>query len=159
LEHTRTSTGEQGATPATGDSPGIGAENTYDPTPDRTREPAQQSPGAAYEQPPPEPISVETAVEEEIMSKLPRKRPQRRSTRRTTAQGTARKTTARKGTAKKASAKRTSSARGSASKAKAKNAPNLPEQAVGAAISAARLPFRFGAGMARRANDLIGRIR
>ena len=159
MEHTRTSPDEQGADSATGARPGIGSENAYDPATERAPEAGQPSPGAAYEQSRPDPISVDTAVEEEIMSKLPRKRPQRRGTRRTAAQGTARKGTTRKSTAKKASAKRTTAARGSTRNAKAKNTPSLPEQALGAAITTARLPLRIGAGVARRANDLIGRIR
>jgi hypothetical protein len=158
LEHTRTSPDEQGTAPATGGRPGIGSENAYDPASNRAPGTAQQPPGG-YEQPPPDAISVEEAVEDEIMSKLPRKRPQRRATRRTSAQGTARKSTARKTTAKKASAKRTSTAGRSSRSAKAKNTPSLPEQAMGAAISAARFPLRVGAGLARRTNDLIGRIR
>jgi hypothetical protein len=162
LEHTRTSPDEQGTDAATGTRPGIGSENAHDPTPPQAPDPAQQPPGqqppgAGYQQERPEPVSVETAVEEEIMSKLPRKRPQRRGTRRTAAQSNARKTTARKTTAKKTGTKRTSTARGGTRTAKAKNAPSLPEQAIGAVISTARLPLRIGSRVARSAGNLIGR--
>jgi hypothetical protein len=158
LEHIRTSSDERSADAATGARPRTGSENSYDPAPPDIAPEAGQPP-AAYEQPRPEPVSVETAVEEEIMSKLPRKRPQRRATRRTAAQSGARKGTTRKSTAKKTSAKRTSTARASSRSAKAKNTPSLPEQAIGATISMARLPFRIGAGIVRRAGDVIGRNR
>jgi hypothetical protein len=155
LEHTRTSPDKQGAASAPGAVPGIGSENARDPA----HESIEQSGGVSFEQPRPEPVSVETAVEEEIMSKLPRKRPQRRSTRRPAASG-ARKGSAKRTTAsKKSTGKRASTARSSRATAKAKNSPSVPEQALGAAISTARFPLRVGAGLAKRANSLIGRIR
>jgi hypothetical protein len=103
-------------------------------------------------------VSVEAAVEEEIMSKQPRSRPQRPSNRRTAGQTTRKRSTARTGATRKTAArKRTSTARRQSASTKAKNNPSVPEQAIGAAISAARLPLRITAGLARRANDLIRR--
>jgi len=127
-----------------------------------TSPPEQRAPAA---QPRPEPVNVDAAVEKEIMSKLPRTRPQRRSARRPASAKAGKSAGGRSAGAQKAAAgKRASTPRGSARagtarKAAKKSAPSVPEQALGAAITAARLPLRITAGLAKRANDLIGRIR
>jgi hypothetical protein len=100
--------------------------------------------------------------EDQVMSKLPRTRPQRRSGRRQASQGRRAPASARGGSGSSGRRRPPQTRSQQRPRAAARSEPaeqpsGLPERALGAAVTTAKMPLKVTAALTRRTASLIGR--